>query len=87
MAVKFTIWTEAMLPAKEMLLPSPGKIGILRQLPPPEIIWLDEAESTHNLLKTPEYADIPEYRMIAARRQPAGRGQRGNSWESAPEKH
>ena len=87
MAVKFTIWTEAMLPAKEMLLPSPGKIGILRQLPPPEIIWLDETESTHNLLKTPEYADIPEYRMIAARRQTAGRGQRGNSWESEPDKN
>lgn len=57
-------------------------IAPVEQLPPQRIIWLDETPSTHNLLKTPEYLNLDPYTMVVARRQTAGRGQRGNSWES-----
>lgn len=60
----------------------PGRVGMIGQYPPPQILWLDSTESTHTLLKTPEYADIPDFCMVAARCQTAGRGQRGNHWES-----
>ena len=54
---------------------------------PSELLWLDEADSTHMLLKSPAYAHFPELTMLLARRQTAGRGQRGNSWESEPLKN
>lgn len=74
--------SEACLPPKQTILPTPGRVGLVGQYPPPQILWLDEVESTHNLLKTPEYADLEDFRMVAARCQTAGRGQRGNHWES-----
>lgn len=74
--------SEACLPPKQTIVPMPGRIGMVGQYPPPEIMWLDSVESTHNLLKTPEYASLPSFRMVAARCQTAGRGQRGNHWES-----
>ncbi len=74
--------SEACLPPKQTVVPVPGRIGMAGQYPPPEILWLDSAESTHNLLKSPEYASSPSFRMVAARCQTAGRGQRGNHWES-----
>ena len=58
-------------------------IAPVEQLPPMRIIWLDHTPSTHQLLKLdPEYARLDPYTMVVARRQTAGRGQRGNSWES-----
>lgn len=57
-------------------------IAPVEQLPPDRLIWFDEVPSTHNMLKTPEYADLAPYTMVVARRQTAGRGQRGNTWES-----
>lgn len=58
-------------------------IAPVEQLPPQRIIWLDEVPSTHQLLKLdPEYQTLDPYTMLVARRQTAGRGQRGNSWES-----
>lgn len=75
------------LPPKQTVVPLPGKIEIFRQLPPPEILWLDVVDSTHNLLKSNDYKDFPEFKMIAARNQTAGRGQRGNHWEAEPGKN
>lgn len=49
----------------------------------PEIIWVDEADSTNSLLAA-RCSNLPHGAVIAARRQTAGRGQRGNSWESEP---
>lgn len=48
-----------------------------------EIRWVDTAVSTNSLLAA-EAAALPHGTAIAARRQTAGRGQRGNSWESEP---
>ncbi|MDE6559619.1 MAG: biotin--[acetyl-CoA-carboxylase] ligase, partial [Muribaculaceae bacterium] len=76
--------SEYALPPKQTIVPNPSKIGMVAQYPPPSIIHLDSVESTHNLLKTPEYADLPPYVMVMAREQTAGRGQRGNHWESQP---
>lgn len=70
------------LPPKETQLPRPQLIAPVEQLPPLRLIWLDEAASTHTLLKSDEYADAHPYTMVIARRQTAGRGQRGSSWES-----
>lgn len=79
----FIPWSEAILPPRQTLVPLPGKFGLIRQLPPPRMIWLEEIPSTHTYLKTdPEALRLPEYTMVCARRQTAGRGQRGNSWES-----
>lgn len=75
------------LPPKEILVPAPERIAPVEQLPPPRIIWLDEAESTHMLLKSKQYAALEPFTMVVARRQTHGRGQRGNSWESAPFKN
>lgn len=50
----------------------------------PSITWIDEAAST-NTLMAQQCADLPHGVVIAARRQTAGRGQRGNSWESQPD--
>lgn len=78
----FIPWSEAILPPRQTLVPLNGKFGILRQLPPPQIIWLDEIPSTHTYLKSGEAGDLAQYTMVCARRQTAGRGQRGNTWES-----
>lgn len=48
-----------------------------------KIIWLDEVDSTNSYLE--RESSLPEAPvMVAANKQTAGRGQRGNSWESAP---
>lgn len=76
--------SEFTLPPKQTIVENPSRIGLMAQYPPPQILWLDSVESTHNLLKSPEYADLPPFVMVAARNQTAGRGQRGNHWESQP---
>lgn len=48
-----------------------------------DIFWVDEAASTNSLLAS-RCGDLAHGAVIAARRQTAGRGQRGNSWESEP---
>ncbi|MDE7080541.1 MAG: biotin--[acetyl-CoA-carboxylase] ligase [Muribaculaceae bacterium] len=79
----FIPFDQLFLPPKDTLVPAPERIAPVEQLPPPQIIWLDEARSTHMLLKEEEeYRQLPPYTMVAARRQTCGRGQRGNSWES-----
>ena len=80
----FIPWSEAILPPRQTLVSFPSAIGGFHQLPRPEIIWIDETPSTHTLLKQPEYLGLKAYTMLCARRQTAGRGQRGNSWESEP---
>ena len=50
----------------------------------PLITWIDEAQSTNTLMAL-QCAGLPHGAVIAARRQTAGRGQRGNSWESEPD--
>lgn len=47
------------------------------------LIELDESPSTNTYLASIA-ADSPHGTVVSARRQTAGRGQRGNSWESAP---
>lgn len=47
------------------------------------MIWLDEVDSTNAYLSR-EGSSIDAPAMVIARKQTAGRGQRGNSWESAP---
>lgn len=47
------------------------------------VIELDESPSTNTYLASIA-ADLPHGTVVSARRQTAGRGQRGNSWESAP---
>ena len=47
------------------------------------IIELDETASTNTYLRG--MTDAPHGTVIAARRQSAGRGQRGNTWESEPD--
>ncbi len=49
----------------------------------PSIINVEEAASTNSLMAS-QVASLPHGAVIAARRQTAGRGQRGNSWESEP---
>lgn len=49
----------------------------------PSIRWIDETPSTNSLLAA-ECSTLGHGAVIAARRQTAGRGQRGNTWESAP---
>lgn len=79
--------SEAFLPPRQTIVPTPGRVGMVAQFPPARILWLESVDSTHNLLKTQEYADLPDFCMVAARCQNAGRGQRGNSWESEPYKN
>lgn len=45
------------------------------------IRWIDEAASTNSLLAS-EAASLSHGSVVAARSQTAGRGQRGNTWES-----
>lgn len=49
-------------------------------------IWLDEVPSTNSWLKE-RCGDLSMPVAVACRRQSAGRGQRGNSWESEPGKN
>lgn len=49
----------------------------------PEIITLDRVESTNNYLRE-HGAPMKSGTVVCAVSQTAGRGQRGNSWESAP---
>lgn len=49
-----------------------------------DIHWIDEANSTNSLLAA-QCGILPHGAVIAARVQTAGRGQRGNTWESEPD--
>lgn len=46
------------------------------------IIWFDVTDSTNSSLAR-ERTELPQWSIHAARRQTAGRGQRGNVWQSA----
>ena len=48
-----------------------------------KIIWLEETGSTNSWLSENEHS-LETNTAVAARRPTAGRGQRGNSWESEP---
>lgn len=50
----------------------------------PLIIRFDELDSTSNYLKARGGDALPQFTVVVAANQSAGRGQRGNSWESAP---
>lgn len=50
------------------------------------INWVNETTSTNSLLAS-QAGQLASGAVIAARRQSAGRGQRGNSWESEPYKN
>ena len=51
----------------------------------PNIITIEEAASTNTLMtETDRTTALPHGTVMAAVSQTAGRGQRGNSWESAP---
>ncbi|MDE6653825.1 MAG: biotin--[acetyl-CoA-carboxylase] ligase, partial [Muribaculaceae bacterium] len=50
------------------------------------IIYVDEADSTNNLLAAESHR-LSHGTALMARRQTAGKGQRGNSWEAAPGKN
>ena len=47
------------------------------------VIWIDSVGSTNAYVKE-KAGEGPALTMVCARRQTAGRGQRGNSWESEP---
>lgn len=49
----------------------------------PSISIVEEAASTNSLMAQ-QVSALPHGAVIAARRQTAGRGQRGNTWESEP---
>lgn len=51
-----------------------------------EHIILEEVDSTNSYL-TRNFSVIPDLTMVRCRRQTSGRGQRGNSWESEPDKN
>ena len=51
-----------------------------------KIKWIDKVDSTNTYLKE-HPSEVPAGTMLAARTQKAGRGQRGNSWESEPGKN
>lgn len=50
------------------------------------IIYVDETDSTNTLLAA-SATQLDHGTVVAAHRQRAGRGQRGNSWESEPNKN
>lgn len=52
-------------------------------MPEAVIRWVDNAASTNSLLAA-KAESAPHGTVVAAHNQTAGRGQRGNSWESAP---
>lgn len=47
------------------------------------IRWIEETASTNTLLSS-SCSSLPAGAVISARRQSAGRGQRGNTWEAEP---
>lgn len=49
-----------------------------------EITWLDETASTNRYLMELPEEEAPSGLVVATRKQTAGRGQRGNSWEAEP---
>jgi BirA family biotin operon repressor/biotin-[acetyl-CoA-carboxylase] ligase len=51
----------------------------------PKIEWIDSCQSTNSLVAA--QADAPHGYVVVTKEQTAGRGQRGNSWESAPGKN
>lgn len=51
------------------------------------ITVLDEAGSTNAVIRDMAAADATHGTVVAARKQTAGRGQRGNTWESEPGKN
>ena len=51
-----------------------------------ELLWIEKAGSTNNYLKENSDTVMP-MTMVMAKEQTAGRGQRGNSWESEPGKN
>lgn len=48
-----------------------------------EVIVLEQAESTNDVIREMAAGDWPEGLCVFAEEQTAGRGQRGNKWESA----
>ena len=48
-----------------------------------DIIWLESVDSTNDVAKR-HISDIDNLSVLSALEQTAGRGQRGNSWTSAP---
>lgn len=52
-----------------------------------ELILLDECHSTNSYAASLEMPPDDDMRVISARAQTAGRGQRGNSWEAEPGKN
>lgn len=50
-----------------------------------DIRWTASCDSTNALIRT--FAEAPHGLTLAARRQTAGRGQRGNTWEAEPDKN
>lgn len=53
---------------------------------PMQLIHLDTVDSTNDYLKRAllDRPDLPEYTVITAREQSAGRGQRGHRWDARP---
>jgi BirA family biotin operon repressor/biotin-[acetyl-CoA-carboxylase] ligase len=51
----------------------------------PIIEWIDSCQSTNSLVAS--QADAPHGYVLVTKEQTAGRGQRGNTWESAPNKN
>lgn len=47
-----------------------------------DIIELEETASTNTMLR--QMPDAPHATVLSAKRQSAGRGQRGNTWEAEP---
>ena len=47
-----------------------------------DIIWLEEVDSTNDEARR-RISDIDNLSVVSAVRQTAGRGQRGNRWQSA----
>jgi BirA family biotin operon repressor/biotin-[acetyl-CoA-carboxylase] ligase len=52
-----------------------------------DIVWLDEVNSTNSYASKLLGQGAPDGMVIAARHQTEGKGQRGNSWESAKDKN
>lgn len=48
------------------------------------ILRFEELDSTSSYLKSRAAEPLPQFTVVVAANQSAGRGQRGNSWESAP---
>ena len=66
-----------------MTIESFPKLKEFTQQPNMQILFLEETDSTNNWIANHEN-DLQSPCLVWCRRQTAGRGQRGNSWESAP---